>query len=265
MAAQKSTCSQNQLPSNYRLGSVPYLNARPLVEAKTAPCSYAVPALLAREFAEGLYDAALLPAFEAVRGAEATLADGICIGSDGPVFSVFLAHREPLDSLASIALDPSSRTSSHLLQVVLSEFYEMSPDYTDSITTADQPRLLIGDPAIAFRQQHTNDGWQFLDLGDAWKKHTGLPFAFAIWMIHPSVKDPSALADHLRMMKQNGLAMRTQISSTQTNPDFAKEYLEKYILFDLSEHSKEALKLYATLLRKCGLVPAMPENTLHFV
>jgi chorismate dehydratase len=249
----------------YRLGSVPYLNARPLVATAIDECAFAVPSKLADEFSRGLYDAALLPAFEAVRGSGATVADGICIGSDGPVHSVFLAHREPLDSITSVALDAASRTSSHLLQIILQDFYAMDVEYSDTPLSEDQARLIIGDPAIQFRREHQDGDWNFLDLGEAWNRTTGLPFAFAIWVIHPSAKHPEALADHLRKMKKTGLAMRDAIAAAEPDPEFARNYLTQSIRFDLDASGKEALRLYAVLLRKTGLVPATPENTLRFL
>ncbi|MFY8216007.1 MAG: menaquinone biosynthetic enzyme MqnA/MqnD family protein [Chthoniobacterales bacterium] len=250
---------------SYRLGSVPYLNARPLVWSADPPCAYAVPSLLADQFADGAYDAALLPAFEAVRREHAVIADGICIGCDGPVFSVFLAHREPLDTLESVALDPASRTSSHLLQIVLNDFRGLDPVFNDSPTTQDEARLLIGDPAIEFRTQHARDGWQFLDLGAEWKSFTGLPFVFAVWMIDPSVQDLGALADDLRQMKDAGLQSRKSIASQECDPAFAWRYLTENITFDLNDSGKASLRLYASLLRKGGLVPASPESSLEFI
>ena len=249
----------------YRLGSVPYLNARPLVATALDECAFAVPSKLAEEFSQGLYDAALLPAFEAVRGTSAMVADGICIGSDGPVHSVFLAHKEPWGSIISVALDTASLTSSHLLQIILQDFFGLDVEYSETPVSEDQARLIIGDPAIQFRREHRDGNWNFLDLGEAWKCTTGLPFVFAIWVIHPSAKNPEALAGHLREMKQIGLAMRDTIAAAEPDPDFARSYLTRSIQFDLGPSGKDALRLYAALLRKTGLVPATPENTLLFV
>ncbi len=247
------------------LGSVPYLNARPLVIAAESQCDYAVPSELAASFAEGKYEAALLPSFEAVRGASATVADGICIGCDGPVFSVFLAYRGDLESVESVGLDPDSRTSSHLLQIVMQEFLELDAEFTATWQSPDQAHLLIGDPAIAFRQASHDLPWNFLDLGEAWKSATGLPFVFAVWMIRDDTSQPSLIAEHLREMKSAGLAMRVEIAASQPNPTFAAEYITRYIRYDLGNAEKESLALYAALLRKVGLVAPTPENMLTFV
>lgn len=248
-----------------RLGSVPYLNARPLVIAAESACDYAVPSELAASFADGKYEAALLPAFEAVRGASATVADGICIGCDGPVFSVFLAYRGDLDAVESVALDPDSRTSSHMLQIVMQEFLELETDFTPTLQSPDQAHLLIGDPAIAFRRASHDSPWKFLDLGEAWKSATGLPFVFAVWMIRNDTTQPALIADRLREMKSAGLAMRAEIAASQPDPAFATDYLTRYIRYDLGDAQKESLALYASLLRKAGLVAPTPENMLMFV
>ena len=53
--------------------------------------------------------------------------DDVAIACDGPVFSVFLAHRGPLAEVRRIALDPASLTSVHLLRVLLAEFHGLRP------------------------------------------------------------------------------------------------------------------------------------------
>ena len=100
--------------------------------------------------------------------------DGVAIASDGPVYSVFLAHRGPLHEIKTIALDPASRTSCHLLKCLLAEYHDLRPDY---VTTAEaDARLLIGNQAIQFRQKNGSE-FSYLDLGEEWMRCTGLPFA----------------------------------------------------------------------------------------
>ena len=79
-----------------RVGCVQYLNARPLIHGCDAPVVFDHPSGLARDLAAGALDVALVPVFEALRHPRYLLADGVAIASDGPVFSVFLAHRGPL-------------------------------------------------------------------------------------------------------------------------------------------------------------------------
>ena len=65
-------------------------------------------------------------------------------------------------------------------------------------------RLLIGDQAIQFRQKHASE-FQFWDLGEQWKKLTGLPFVYALWLIRPEVVDAKSIAQHLRALRDENL------------------------------------------------------------
>lgn len=242
---------------------MPYLNARPLLG--DVRCELAVPSELARRFAVRRYDAALVPAFDAVRHARATVADGACIGSDGEVFSVFLAYRGDLRTQTAVALDPDSRTSSHLLQIVLAEFLRLDCRVLARPESEQGARLLIGDPAIAFRRAHADGDWSFLDLGQAWKDATGLPFVFALWVISPHAPRRAELVSALRAMKSQGLAKRPIIAAAEPDPAFAEEYLHRFIRYELGDPEKHALQLYATLLRKHRLVDDTEPCELEFI
>lgn len=246
----------SEIFAGYRIGSVPYLNARPLTEGLGERLVFDVPSRLAERFAAGELDAALVPVFEAVSRERALIADGMAIASRGEVFSVFLAHRVPLAELESVALDPDSRTSSHLVQCLLAEFHGLDPRYAIAPEDDAQARVVIGDPAIQFRRAHGDDGWQFLDLGAEWLRCTGLPFVFACWVLREGVNDAAALAEGLRAAKARGLAARERIATESDDPEFVRRYLTENIRFDLGDDEKCAIALFAALLRKHGLVEA---------
>jgi chorismate dehydratase len=250
---------------NYRIGSVPYLNARPLTEGIADQLSYDIPSRLAARFAAGELDAALVPVFEAVSRDHALVAEGMAIASRGEVYSVFLAHQEPLAELESVALDPASRTSSHLVQCVLAEFHGLDPDYSVGPGDDAQARVIIGDPAIAFRREHTDGQWHILDLGAEWMRCTGLPFVFACWVLREGLDDLSGIAEALRTVKAAGLAARERIAAAEPDPAFAQKYLTDYIRFDLGEEEKRAIALFAALLRKHGLVSSAKDAEIRYV
>ena len=121
-------------------------------------------ALLRSDGAPDWQTAALVPIFGAFGVHPYRLVDGVAIASDGPVYSVFLAHRGPLAEVRSVVLDPASLTSVHLLQVLLAEFHGLRPRcLTVETGESGQARLLIGNQAIAFRAE-AEAGWNFLDL-----------------------------------------------------------------------------------------------------
>ncbi|PWU06045.1 MAG: hypothetical protein C5B47_08140 [Verrucomicrobia bacterium] len=242
------------LPEGARIGTVPYLNAWPLVSFIPGEIRSAVPSELALAYEAGALDAALVPIYQLLQQAAPQIAEGICISSQGEVFSVFLAHREPLREIPRVHLDPASRTSNALFRCLCAEFLDWIPEFSTQLPGEGDARILIGDAAIEFRILHA-EGWRFLDLGQAWTTYTGLPFVYAAWGLNG--KMALQIAKFLRAVKQKGIANLDKLTATYHRPDFAKIYLGGYIRYDLKEAEKQAISLFAELLHKYGLSPVL--------
>jgi chorismate dehydratase len=110
-----------------------------------------------------------------------------CIGCDGPVQTVALYGQVPVERMRRIHLDYHSMTSVRLLDVLLRDHWGLSPErvptrpgYRMRLSDGlgpDEGALVIGDRAIGLERRF---GYVY-DLGEVWKAHTGLPFAFAVW------------------------------------------------------------------------------------
>jgi chorismate dehydratase len=235
-----------------RLGCVKYLNSKPLIHACDTPVIFEHPAKLADDLRDGLLEVGLIPVFEALRIPNLAAVDGVAIACRGPVYSVLLAYRGPLESHQVVSLDPASRTSVHLAQVLLVEFYGMKPRYETGIEA--EARVLIGTQAIDFRAEH-GATWNYLDFGAAWLEHTGLPFVFALWMLRADLPELAQVADAFRELKQRGLAAIPEISAHEPDPEFATRYLTEFIKFDLGPDEKRGLELFRQLLEKHGFLP----------
>jgi len=151
-----------------RIGCVPYLNARPLLEGIEYPVTEMVPARLGDLFLEGKLDAALLSSVDVLTMPEPAVVDGISISCRGPVQSVLLAYTGELSELSSVELDPSSHTSNLLAQIILGEFYGLELEYvqlTERINFTP-PAVVIGDPALSLSRRTSISGLKFLDLGE---------------------------------------------------------------------------------------------------
>lgn len=249
-----------------RVGCVQYLNSKPLIHGCDAPVRFDHPSGLARDLVAGDLDVALVPVFEALLHPPWLAVDDVAIACDGPVFSVFLAHREPLTEVRTIALDPASRTSVNLLRVLFAEFLGQRFDAMPLAAAApDDARLLIGNQAIDFRTEHPG-GWQFLDLGEEWKRHTGLPFVFALWLMRPDLANADAIARELRAIKADGCAHRAEIAANDSEHgrDLAWRYLTEHIRFNLGLREKDGLARYRDLLEKLALIPTGGEP-LRFI
>lgn len=239
-----------------RIGCVQYLNSQPLIHGYDGPVVFDHPSGLAHELAAGRLDAALVPIFEVLRGPRYLVTDEVAIACDGPVFSVFLAHRGPLARVRTIALDPASLTSVHLLQVLLTEFHGLHPRSVDALSCADaDAQLLIGNQAIDFRLADRGQH-QLLDLGAEWKRCTGLPFVFAVWAMRPDLGNAGAVAEAFRELKRAGVAAIPGIAAANLThpPELSARYLTDHIRFDLGAPEKVAIARFGELLVKHSLL-----------
>jgi len=237
----------------HHLGSVPYLNARPLTYAIAEPIILMEPKRLAAELSENLLHAALVPLVEVLEHADAYhIVDGVAIGALNTVYSVILVHRMAVVRLKTIALDSASKTSNQLIRVLLQKYYRINPQYLSHNEPADG-QVIIGDPAIAYRQSHPDE--RYLDLAQSWHSHTGLPFVFALWAVRKDAPDTTGLAKNLRAAAKVGLAARDKIARNH----FEYRYLTEHLYYQLNAPQKKAIATFAADLVELGHLAKMPE------
>ena len=234
-----------------RIGCVKYLNSRPLICSYDGPVVFEHPSVLARMLAAGELDVALVPTFEVLRSPEYQIVDDVAVACDGPVFSVILAHHGKLEEVRSVALDPASLTSANLVRVLLAEFRDLHPEFTEK----GEARLIIGNQAIEFRMEQESAGeWRVLDLGEEWKRCTGLPFVFAVWAMRPGIS--KAAADALRRLRRSGLMRVPELVEMEkfASVEVRQAYLTQHIQFGIGATGRAAISRYRELLAKHGLI-----------
>ncbi|HEX4637875.1 MAG TPA: menaquinone biosynthesis protein [Chthoniobacterales bacterium] len=247
-----------------RLGCVKYLNARPLIHGWPGEVVLDHPSALCAQLARGELDVALVSSFEFLRNPIYKIVDNISIASDGPVYSVVVAHRGKISEVKEIELDPAAETSGNLLRCLLAELAVEARVLTrtekmrlgTAATTPKTARLLIGDQAIRFRQERA-DEFEFWDLGEQWKKLTGLPFVYALWLVRPEIVDPKSVADRLRALRDQNLAKLDDLIATQNEFDsaFCHGYYRENLRFSFGEREKEGLRKFSELCQKHELLP----------
>lgn len=181
-----------------RVGSVPYLVGRPLDLGleRAAGIEYdrRVPAELVDGLRAGALDVALVSSIELFRRPGYRYLDGLGVCGAGPVASVQVFLRAPLAEVDTLALDPASRTAATLVRVLLAErerrYLEVPPG-GDPRAAAAQAWLRIGDAAL--REHWTEPALPVFNPSAEWTRRTGLPFAFAVWVVAPGVE----IAPHL--------------------------------------------------------------------
>jgi chorismate dehydratase len=261
-----------------RIGCVKYLNARPLIRGWPGEVDFDHPSALCKRLADGELDVALVSSFEFLRNPIYRIVDDVSISSDGPVYSVVVAHHGDVSEIKEIELDPASQTAVNLLRCLFKELglnphlirgvlesVGCQPAAAGSLPATDRAQLLIGDQAIRFRQEQASE-FQFWDLGEQWQKLIGLPFVYALWLIRPEVRNRKTIANRLRALRNENLANLDELiaeavagvadpgSSEQLDPDFLARYYREHLRFSFGEEEKEGLRTFAKLCAKHGLL-----------
>jgi chorismate dehydratase len=251
-------------PRTIRLGAVSYLNTLPLIEGlgKLVDVSLTLtaPSRLAGLLAEGEVDLALASVIDAQRAPEplALLPVGM-IGSDGPTLTVRLYSRGPIEQVARVHADIDSHTSIALLKVILAERFGCTPEIVDfdaeSAPEDARPRpdslLLIGDKVVA-RAPAAELYPHQMDLGEAWRALTGMPFVYAVWMCRaaeadePHVRAAAAILD--RQRRHN--ATRVDWIAAACAPargwssGSAADYLRTHLRFEVTDADRAAVERF---------------------
>lgn len=247
-----SSVVRPSIPKGVRIGSVPYLNSVPLTWGLDREIAYLPPSQLALALRHGDLDAALVSITEVLFENHYRILDGIGVCSNGPVNSVFLAHRVPLSEAREIYCDPASLTSLNLLNVLLRR-QGIQPEWRVLKNYAEAGNhsnvMLIGNPAIQFRREHRQH--EIWDLGEAWTQEMHLPFVYAVWAIRNDVTDMALL----KKLKQAHIRGKANLESVINNyyefdMPFRRRYLTQHIHHDLGEPEKRGIARFVHELRQ---------------
>jgi chorismate dehydratase len=246
-----------------------YLNVEPLIFGLDADERYRLrrdlPSRVAEDLHRGELDLGMIPSIEYAFG-DYAIVPGLAIGSRGPVRSVILLHRVPLERVRRVALDTSSRTSAALVKVLLRERLGRDPEYVPlppampEMLAAAEAALLIGDPALDFEGDAER-----LDLGEEWRMRTGLPFVFAFWAGRPG---PVTTADVVRLQGalEEGRRNIPLIASRYNAGAHAgrnESYLRTNVGFGLGEEEQAGLREFYRRAHALGLIPRVPKLRFH--
>jgi chorismate dehydratase len=260
-----------------RIGCVKYLNARPLIRGWLGPVDFDNPAALCRKLSSGELDVALVSSIEYLRRPNYRIVDGISISANGPVYSVIVAHAGELSRVREIRVDPTSETSVALLRCLLLECglkarvvegeASATPGLESRRPAGARPlpaQLLIGDPAIRFRQKHPRA--RIWDLAEEWKNVTDLPFVFALWLVRPEVANAREIGDRLRALRRENLRRINEVITEQSefDPDFCAHYFRDNLRFDFGDQENAGLREFHAWCRACEINVA-PSFELHVV
>ncbi|HEX5003760.1 MAG TPA: menaquinone biosynthesis protein [Gemmatimonadales bacterium] len=201
-----------------KLGRIPWINCLPVtgaIDRGLVPVDAELVTGTAAELndllAAGGLDASVVSAVEYARNAAAYhLLPDLAISADGPVHSVALYSKRPVEELDGVTVlrTASSRTSALLLELLCRHRWRIAPRFAaaraepaDLDALAGLPHeavLVIGDAALQLTARGTYP-W-VVDLGAEWKAWTGLPFVFAVWAARREVPAPAVRALHRQLL-----------------------------------------------------------------
>jgi chorismate dehydratase len=249
----------------YTVGSVPYLNAKPLVrafehwaEVSDVQVVYEVPAKLPALLAAGSVQAIMVSSIEAMRRPGSRIAAGVCIGSQKEVLSVRVFSKVSPERIQSLALDQSSMTSNALAQIVLRDGYGASPSTEprppslDAMLSEHDACVLIGDNGM--REQ--GQGLYILDLGLEWFKLKNLPFVWAVWLGDERLTPE--LAGYLADAERWGQANIDSIIAEAPQPGIPIELCDRYFReimhYPMGERELAGLQEFGHSLQRHGFL-----------
>ena len=277
-----------------RVGKIPYTNLLPVYRTleDEFDCSgyefvEGYPSDLNRMLRRGEIDVSPSSSIEYLRDEEAyEYIDGLSISSMGPVRSILLFSRVPMDSLdgSEIFATHQSETSVALLRVILSEFHWINYEVKVTSTPVKEAikehsaYLSIGDEALrTISRAHdmeldienanyrlcTIDHQLFYvyDLGELWFSNTGLPFVFALWILKKDLaaKKRDMLTTFLGDLRAAHHMATGRFQELSRIPDLAlppREIVPYWegIDYGLSENALKGLWLFRDYLRKLNLL-----------
>jgi chorismate dehydratase len=235
-----------------RVGSVSYLNAKPLLYGfeqgamkDQIELITEFPSKIATMLVEDKIDIGLVPVAIIPRLKEWHINTNYCIGCDRPVASVCIFSEVPIHEIKEVLLDYQSRTSVRLARILLREFWNVDPILTDAKEdfrehiSGSTAGVVIGDRAL--EQRKTSK--YIYDLGEAWIQMTGLPFVFAAWISNKQL-DP-AFIEEFNKANALGLEQLDQVVAEHPYTIFdLKEYYTEHISYNLTEEKKRGLALF---------------------
>jgi len=258
-----------------RIGSVPYLNEKPLTRWFThteegrnsgIEVTFEAPSVLATQLAAGEIDAALVSSFEYFRTPGYEIIPDVSISGQDEILAVRAFSKIPWRMVETVALDTSSLTSSALLKILLTEVYNASPAYLnhepdlEGMLKIADAGLLIGDKGMLA----DGTGLNVLDLGHAWRELTGLPFVFAVWLAPPELASEH-LSVTLKIARDWGITQLDVIAQEQSEAlncpkSLCTRYLTEIMDYRLDSEHLTSLATFGAKAQSLGLLTSAPRE-----
>lgn len=263
-----------------RVGRIPYANLLPIFHALTTHFFLrdvrfvsGTPSELNRMLRAGRVDISPSSSIEyGMHPDRYLLCPDISISSRSKVMSVLLLSNDPLGRLPDgpIAVTRASDTSVVLLEILLRESLgKRNRLVRTAVAPGEALRrhpayLAIGDEALQASLSGT--ARHVTDLGEWWRRETGTPFVFALWIVSrgalPGRREAlCGFARTLLTAKRIARESLTRPEHLRIGPDWMPKELRtaywRNLSYDLEEEMEGLLRFYR-LAKKIGRIPEAP-------
>jgi len=257
------------IPPLLTFGIHDFLNASPLIlllKEQGADVGFQIvtdsPAALADRLESGHLDLAMIPSVEYFKSADKyLLIPNLCIASRGPVGTVLLLAKKPLNEINSIAVDFRSRTSVAALKILFPfssslEIHPVPPDLNSML--AEHPAaLIIGDQGLTLN--NLGPAITVYDLSQEWFKQTGKTFVHAVVAVNQKISLNNAQKKIFQKVKVEGLNRIEEIIFAQRDLSIVgsgvlEDYLINKIRYDLNSDAIDGLTHFSNLCCKHGII-----------
>ncbi|MGE5110195.1 MAG: menaquinone biosynthetic enzyme MqnA/MqnD family protein [Acidobacteriaceae bacterium] len=289
-----------------QISAISFLNTAPLMwDFEHQPSAelrnnfnidYTVPSACADALAAGTADIGIIPVFTYAQIPNLVVVPDVAIASRGPVRSIVLVSKKPLEQVETVAADTSSRTSVALTQVLLTKWYGGKRDLVptdpdlDKMLAACDAALIIGDPALIISEKISRPtrpravergGWgsfnhakfgdlHVFDLAELWVEKTGKPFVFAVWAVREQAlqecKPGLDVAGIFQRSRDRGLtAQNIATIAKEWSPRLGlseqviSDYLTENIYYKLDASCTDGLQKFFQYSRELGLIEDVPQ------
>lgn len=239
-----------------KICAVSYLNTFSFVHGitqsgllKDFELSLDIPSICAKKLFSGDADIALVPIAAIYNKPEFITYTDYCIGCKGPVKTVLLLSKVPLNEITTIYLDFHSLTSVNLVKILAKELWNIQPVWQPVLpempcTYKDAESIVaIGDKTFLLKNEFP---FRY-DLGEEWKKLTSLPFVFACWTGKSGL--PKDFISQLNAalswgVKHSKEAIEAHSEKLCISKTAAIDYLKNDISFQFDNSKKRAMRYF---------------------
>jgi chorismate dehydratase len=256
-------CSKKHGMDKIRISAVRYANTFPFIYGltemgfdKKSVLETDHPSDCAAKVIEGRSDLGLIPVAAIPLVHEPHIITDYCIGTNGKVRTVQLMSNTALKDVKKVYLDYRSRTSVNLIKVLAFNYWKKAFTWTGTSEGFDfasirrnEAVVLIGDQCFEFEGHYRYK----CDLGEEWKKFSGLPFVFACWVSNKPL--PGDFIEDFNNalslgVKNIDLVTERFGKSGSIQGAELRKYLTENIDFHLNDEKKKAMSLFLDLLKK---------------